>query len=260
MPNTDPVVDSAPVLRSLRDAAVRDARVPVGFIASITNGLRGEELTEMAELRDEGAVGFTDDGRPVVSRRDDAQGAAVPAPVPAACSRCTRRTRRSAAAGRCTRARSARCSASPASRASASRRWSRATRARRLRERAHPHPAPLAARSRSRSSRRPRRPACRSPCEASPHHLCLTDARGPRPRHAHEDEPAAAHRGRPPGADRGPALGRRRLHRHRPRAARARREGGALRAGADGHDRPGDRVRRGLHRARASRACSISPR
>ena len=40
-----------------------------------------------------------------------------------------------------------------------------------------------------------------------------------------------------------------RLHRHRPRAARARREGGPVRAGADGHDRAGDRVRRALHRA-----------
>jgi dihydroorotase len=67
MPNTDPVVDSAPVLRSLRDAAARDARVPVAFMASITRGLRGEELTEMAELRAEGAIGFTDDGQPVVS-------------------------------------------------------------------------------------------------------------------------------------------------------------------------------------------------
>ena len=35
--------------------------------------------------------------------------------------------------------------------------------------------------------------------------------------------------------------------------ARARREGGALRAGADGHDRPGDGVRRGVHRARRAR-------
>jgi dihydroorotase len=67
MPNTDPVVDSAPILRSLRDTAARDARVPVGFMPSITRGLRGEELTEMAELRAQGAVGFTDDGRPVVS-------------------------------------------------------------------------------------------------------------------------------------------------------------------------------------------------
>ncbi|HEX7298215.1 MAG TPA: dihydroorotase [Solirubrobacteraceae bacterium] len=67
MPNTDPVVDSAPVLRALRDTAARDARVPVAFTASITRGLRGEELTEMGELRDQGAIGFTDDGRPVVS-------------------------------------------------------------------------------------------------------------------------------------------------------------------------------------------------
>jgi dihydroorotase len=67
MPNTDPVVDSAPVLRSLRDAAARDARVAVGFMPAITRGLRGGELTEMAELRAEGALGFTDDGKPVVS-------------------------------------------------------------------------------------------------------------------------------------------------------------------------------------------------
>jgi dihydroorotase len=67
MPNTDPVVDSAPVLRSLRDAAARDARVAVGFMPAITRGLQGTELTEMAELRAEGALGFTDDGKPVVS-------------------------------------------------------------------------------------------------------------------------------------------------------------------------------------------------
>ena len=67
MPNTDPVIDSAPLLRSLRDAAARDARVPVGFLAAITRGLEGKELTEMAELREQGALGFTDDGRPVAS-------------------------------------------------------------------------------------------------------------------------------------------------------------------------------------------------
>ncbi len=67
MPNTNPVVDSAPGLRSLRDAAARDARVPVGFMPAITRGLAGQELTEMAELREQGALGFTDDGRPVVS-------------------------------------------------------------------------------------------------------------------------------------------------------------------------------------------------
>lgn len=66
MPNTEPTVDCASVLRSLREAAAREAAVPVGFLASITRGLAGVELTEMAELRDGGALGFTDDGRPVV--------------------------------------------------------------------------------------------------------------------------------------------------------------------------------------------------
>jgi dihydroorotase len=65
MPNTDPVVDSAPVLISLREQARREARVPVGFLAAVTRGLEGEALTEMAELRDAGALGFTDDGKPV---------------------------------------------------------------------------------------------------------------------------------------------------------------------------------------------------
>ena len=67
MPNTDPVVDSAPVLLSLRERARVEARVPVGFTAAITRGQEGELLTEMAELADAGAFAFTDDGRPVQS-------------------------------------------------------------------------------------------------------------------------------------------------------------------------------------------------
>src|SRR3954447_19265666 len=65
MPNTSPTVDCAPILRSLREAARREARVPVGFMASVTTGLHGDALTEMAELKDAGALGFTDDGKPV---------------------------------------------------------------------------------------------------------------------------------------------------------------------------------------------------
>jgi dihydroorotase len=67
MPNTDPVVDSAAVLGSLVRTAKRDALVPTGFMAAISKGLGGEELTEMAELADAGAAAFTDDGRPVTS-------------------------------------------------------------------------------------------------------------------------------------------------------------------------------------------------
>jgi len=67
MPNTDPVVDSAPVLRGLVETARREAVVPVGFMAAISRSLGGDELTEMGELADAGAAAFTDDGRPVVS-------------------------------------------------------------------------------------------------------------------------------------------------------------------------------------------------
>jgi dihydroorotase len=65
MPNTDPVVDSAAVLGSLIEHARAEAEIPVGFLAAITRGQEGAELTEMAELADQGAAGFTDDGRPV---------------------------------------------------------------------------------------------------------------------------------------------------------------------------------------------------
>jgi dihydroorotase len=67
MPNTDPVVDSGAVLGALVELARTDAVVPTGFTAAISKGQRGEELTEMAELAEVGAVAFTDDGRPVVS-------------------------------------------------------------------------------------------------------------------------------------------------------------------------------------------------
>src|ERR1700722_7163768 len=67
MPNTAPVLDDAAILGSLVERARREARVPVGFLAAITRNLAGGELTEMADLSDAGALGFTDDGKPVVS-------------------------------------------------------------------------------------------------------------------------------------------------------------------------------------------------
>jgi dihydroorotase len=67
MPNTEPVVDSAAVLGALVEQARADAIVPTGFMAAISMGQAGAELTEMAELASAGAAAFTDDGRPVVS-------------------------------------------------------------------------------------------------------------------------------------------------------------------------------------------------
>jgi dihydroorotase len=67
MPNTDPAVDTAMTLGGLIATAQREAVVPTGFLAAITRGQRGEELTEMGELADTGAVAFSDDGMPVSS-------------------------------------------------------------------------------------------------------------------------------------------------------------------------------------------------
>ncbi len=67
MPNTDPVVDSAATLGSLIETARAEAEIPVGFLAAITKGQSGAELTEMGELADAGAVGFSDDGVPVAA-------------------------------------------------------------------------------------------------------------------------------------------------------------------------------------------------
>ena len=69
MANTEPPVDDAAAVDSLRERARREAAVPVGFLACATRGMAGEELTEMAELADAGAVAFSDDGLPIRSAR-----------------------------------------------------------------------------------------------------------------------------------------------------------------------------------------------
>jgi dihydroorotase len=89
MPNTEPVVDSASVLGSLAKQAEREAEVPVGFLAAITKSQEGSELTEMVELAELGAAGFTDDGRPVIApgllRRALQYSAAAGRPVAVHC-------------------------------------------------------------------------------------------------------------------------------------------------------------------------------
>jgi dihydroorotase len=67
MPNTSPTVDNAAVLAALIEQAQDEATVPTGFMAAISRGLAGEELTEMGELAGAGAAAFTDDGQPIRS-------------------------------------------------------------------------------------------------------------------------------------------------------------------------------------------------
>jgi dihydroorotase len=69
MANTAPPIDSAAVLGSVRERAEREASIPVGFVANVTREMAGVELTEMAELRDAGAIAFSDDGLPVANAR-----------------------------------------------------------------------------------------------------------------------------------------------------------------------------------------------
>ena len=69
MANTDPAVEDPGDIRSLRDRADGEAAIPTGFVATVSRGMRGQELTEMAALREAGAVGFSDDGLPIRSAR-----------------------------------------------------------------------------------------------------------------------------------------------------------------------------------------------
>jgi dihydroorotase len=69
MANTSPPIDEPETIAALRERADREAAVPTGFVATVTRGMKGEELTEMAALREAGAVGFSDDGLPIRSAR-----------------------------------------------------------------------------------------------------------------------------------------------------------------------------------------------
>ena len=62
MPNTLPVLDTAPVLEALARTVAAQGVVRVHPIAAITREQAGRELVEMAELTEAGAVGFSDDG------------------------------------------------------------------------------------------------------------------------------------------------------------------------------------------------------
>ena len=65
MPNTSPVNDTRGATEYIISEAKRNAITNVFPIAAITKGQKGEELTEMGDIMDAGAVAFSDDGNPV---------------------------------------------------------------------------------------------------------------------------------------------------------------------------------------------------
>ena len=69
MPNTYPAQDNASVVGELMSRCASDTAVRVRPIGAITKGRVGTELAPMHELADAGAVGFSDDGDPVMSSK-----------------------------------------------------------------------------------------------------------------------------------------------------------------------------------------------
>ncbi|MBI4546877.1 MAG: dihydroorotase [Ignavibacteriae bacterium] len=67
MPNTNPPLDDASVIRYIQEQSRRtnNGIVDVYPVAAVTKGREGKELSPMIELAEAGAVGFTDDGEPV---------------------------------------------------------------------------------------------------------------------------------------------------------------------------------------------------
>jgi len=65
MPNTEPPNDNRGVTEYILSEAKKNAVVNIFPIASVSKGLAGEELTDMADLVSMGAIAFSDDGRPV---------------------------------------------------------------------------------------------------------------------------------------------------------------------------------------------------
>ncbi|HUP87967.1 MAG TPA: dihydroorotase [Longimicrobiales bacterium] len=65
MPNTDPAIDDPAAVGYVLAEGLRVNSARVYPIGAISVGRKGERLTEMGEMIDAGAVGFTDDGSPV---------------------------------------------------------------------------------------------------------------------------------------------------------------------------------------------------
>lgn len=66
MANTKPVVDNPDTLKYVLERASQ-TKIHVLTCASVTKGLQGQELTDMEQLKALGAIGFTDDGIPLLN-------------------------------------------------------------------------------------------------------------------------------------------------------------------------------------------------
>lgn len=65
MANTKPAVDNTETLQYVLDKG-KETKINVYTCANVTKGLAGKELTDFGELKAAGAIGFTDDGIPIL--------------------------------------------------------------------------------------------------------------------------------------------------------------------------------------------------
>lgn len=65
MPNTEPVTDNRFIVEFIQKRAQEASQANVYPVGAITKASSGEELAELADMRDAGAVAFSDDGQPV---------------------------------------------------------------------------------------------------------------------------------------------------------------------------------------------------
>lgn len=62
MPNTRPVIDNSALVKAMQKRAQEDAVVHVEIIGAVTKGQQGEEMAEMGDMVQAGAIAFSDDG------------------------------------------------------------------------------------------------------------------------------------------------------------------------------------------------------
>lgn len=66
MANTKPAVDNAETIRYIAERG-KQTGIHIYTCANVTKGMQGQELTDFSSLLQEGAIGFTDDGVPLLS-------------------------------------------------------------------------------------------------------------------------------------------------------------------------------------------------
>ncbi len=65
MPNTSPVLDNAPLIEFVKNKAEKVGCVNVYPIGAVSKGQKGEQLAEIGDMKEAGAIAISDDGHPV---------------------------------------------------------------------------------------------------------------------------------------------------------------------------------------------------